>query len=158
MNQGQNQEALENADGEAAALGVALRAAAPFARARLLSNAIRERLGERLGLLPSEIEEDSRFIDLGIDSLVAVELQTFLVTETGVPLKSTVIFDYPTIGKLVAYILQRMAADHSTASPMPHIASQTTNVAPPQDLADVPTNLQNELREIQALLEGRRNG
>lgn len=158
MNRGQTEGGHENADGEAPALGVALRAAAPFARARLLSNAIRERLCERLGLLPSEIEEGSRFIDLGIDSLVAVEMQTFLVTEVGVPLKSTVIFDYPTIGKLVAYILQRMDVVSPGAAPTPQVALQPAKVDKPQDLGDVATNLQNELREIQALLEGGSNG
>jgi acyl carrier protein len=158
MNHGQTDGGHENADGEAPALGVALRAAAPFARTRLLSNAIRERLCERLGLLPSEIEEGSRFIDLGIDSLVAVEMQTFLVTETGVPLKSTVIFDYPTIGKLVAFILQRMDGDPAAAVPAPRIEPQPTNVTTPRDPTDVAANLQNELREIQALLDGGRNG
>lgn len=158
MNHGQTDGGQEATNGEAPALGAALRTAAPFARTRLLSNAIRERLCDRLGLLPSEIEEGSRFIDLGIDSLVAVEMQTFLVSETGVPLKSTVIFDYPTIGKLVTYILERMDGNQAKAAPAPAIEPQATNVTMQQDPTDVAASLQNELQEIQALLDGGRNG
>lgn len=160
MNHEQKEEGQDEANGEAPTLGAALRAAAPFARARLLSNAIRERLCERLGLLPHEVEEGSRFMELGIDSLVAVEVQTFLATETGVPLKSTVIFDYPTIGRLVTYIVQRMDADKPspTLTPTPQIEHQAVNLDKPQASADVAMNLQNELREIQALLERGGNG
>ena len=157
-----NDELKEGQDGaahvELPGLGTALRAAAPFARARLLSNAIRERLCDRLGLLPSEVEEGSRFIDLGIDSMVAVEVQTFLATETGVPLKSTVVFDYPTIGRLVTYIVQRMDADHPAVAPTPNIDTPSANIDKPQAGANVAQELENELREIQALLDGGRHG
>lgn len=158
MTHEQGEGAHQEANGDAPTLGAALRATAPFARARLLSNAIRERLCDRLGLLPSEVEEESRFIALGIDSMVAVEMQTFLATETGVPLKSTVIFDYPTIGRLVTYIVQRMDSDNSATTSTPKIQPEPAKVEKAQDPADVAMNLQNELREIQALLEGSRNG
>lgn len=154
MNHEQNEGEQQEAQGNSPAFGAALRAAAPFARTRLLSNAIRELLCDRLGLLPSEVEDESRFMDLGIDSLVAVEVQTFLVTETGVPLKSTVIFDYPTIGRLVAYIVQRMDTGHPATTVTPHVEPEPAKTNSPQDTGDVATNLQNELREIQALLEG----
>lgn len=158
MNGGQGLEEEESSIVQAPRLGIALREAAPFARARLLSNAIRERLGDRLGLLPSEIEDDSRFIDLGIDSMVAVEVQLFLAEETGVRLKSTVIFDYPTIGRLVTYIVQRMDADQPVVAPAQDAQAEPKKADKPQEVADVATALQNELREIQALVEGGRNG
>lgn len=157
-----NEEHKREGDGATArgaqGLGAALRGAAPFARARLLSNAIREELCERLGLLPSEVEEGSRFMDLGIDSLVAVEMQTILATETGVRLKSTVIFDYPTIGRLVTYLVQQMESRNQNVAATPNIEPEAVKADKPREEAHVARELENELREIQALLEGGRNG
>lgn len=158
MKDGQCMEGQESANGETPRLGVALRAAAPFARARLLSDAIRERLCDRLGLLPSEVQDESRFMDLGIDSMVAVEVQVFLADETGVHLKSTVIFDYPTIGRLVTYILQRMDVGQPVAPPTPTVEREAARVDKRQGGADVAESLAKELREIEALLGGGQNG
>jgi acyl carrier protein len=158
MNDEQKEGSHDAAPRGARGLGAALRAAAPFTWARLLSNAIREELCERLGLLPAEVEEGSRFMDLGIDSLVAVEMQTILATETGIPLKSTVIFDYPTIGRLVTYLIQQMESRNQDAVPAPKVEPETVNADAPREGAQVARELENELREIQALLGGAQNG
>lgn len=54
-------------------------------------------------LLPDQVLKD-----LGIDSLMAVELRNRLTTRTGIALPATLSFDYPTIGQLAANLLERL--------------------------------------------------
>ncbi|KPA09302.1 polyketide synthase [Candidatus Magnetomorum sp. HK-1] len=47
-----------------------------------------------------------RFFDIGMDSLTSVELKNTMQTKLGCTLPSTVLFKYPTIDKLVNYIIE----------------------------------------------------
>lgn len=54
----------------------------------------------------ADIAPRQRLFDLGIDSLMAVELRNRLENSVGQPLPSTLLFDYPTIEALAEYIAQ----------------------------------------------------
>jgi acyl carrier protein len=57
-------------------------------------------LGER------ELPDASHgFADLGLDSLMAVELKQLLEDRFGQPLSATVVFNYPTVEKLAGYLM-----------------------------------------------------
>lgn len=51
------------------------------------------------------IDPRERLFDLGVDSLIAIELKNKLQRELGVHVSSTLLFDYPTVEALVKYIL-----------------------------------------------------
>lgn len=53
-----------------------------------------------------KIDRTQGFLDMGMDSLTAVELRNRLTQELMAPLPATLIFDYPNINKLSKYILQ----------------------------------------------------
>jgi acyl transferase domain-containing protein/acyl carrier protein len=78
----------------------------------LLTRKLGEILTHALRMRPrQEIDPRERLFDLGVDSLIAVELKNRLQSELGTPISSTLLFDYPTIESLVNYILQDLLAE-----------------------------------------------
>ncbi|WP_082022569.1 type I polyketide synthase [Mycolicibacterium setense] len=61
----------------------------------------------------------SRFLDLGTDSLMAIELRNRLHSQFGgkFTLNATAVFDYPTIGGLAEYLVGQLPDAESPASP-----------------------------------------
>ncbi|CAK0748675.1 hypothetical protein CCP3SC5AM1_1540002 [Gammaproteobacteria bacterium] len=55
------------------------------------------------------LDPTTGFTDLGLDSLMAVELRNLLMTETGLTLPATLVLDYPSIERLTRFILQQVA-------------------------------------------------
>ncbi len=82
-----------------------LEAATPSQRKPLLLNHIQSSLAKVLGLAaPEALDPQQGLADLGMDSLMAVELRNRLQASLGCPVPTTVVFDYPTIAALVDYL------------------------------------------------------
>ncbi|WP_239485298.1 type I polyketide synthase [Micromonospora humidisoli] len=60
-----------------------------------------------------DIEADARFVELGLDSLAAVELKNALESVFRVPLPTSILFDYPAVGTLAEFIGQQLASVES---------------------------------------------
>ena len=75
------------------------------ARRDALTCHVRELVAKTLGLNePETIELGQRLFDLGLDSLMAIELRSYLQRSLGCNLRSTLLFDYPTLEALVDYL------------------------------------------------------
>ncbi|TLH70251.1 type I polyketide synthase [Mycolicibacterium aubagnense] len=63
----------------------------------------------------------SRFLDLGTDSLMAVELRNRLHSQFGgkFSINATAVFDYPTIGELAEYLAGQLPDSESAVAPEP---------------------------------------
>jgi acyl carrier protein len=69
----------------------------------------------------------SRFLDLGTDSLMAVELRNRLHSQFGgaFTINATAVFDYPTIGGLAEYLVSQLPESESQSD-------ETDSVAAPE--------------------------
>ncbi len=96
-------------------------AAVPNERLEILREFVRERVQKVLRLAPDQVPgRAERLMDLGFDSLMAVQLRGLLNKELGFdrPLPATLMFDHPTIDAIAEYLLTRLddaPADGCTA-------------------------------------------
>ncbi|MFI4954698.1 MAG: SDR family NAD(P)-dependent oxidoreductase, partial [Gammaproteobacteria bacterium] len=81
----------------------ALRAAVNEQREALLKQAIIQEVKKVLGQTQA-LDESKGFFEMGMDSLMALELKNRLQGLIGEPLSNTLTFDYPTLDALVPYI------------------------------------------------------
>lgn len=74
-------------------------------RRKLLSDYLRNAVAEVTRVDSSEIREDAGFFDLGMDSLMAVELRQRIEQGVGKPIPATLAMDYPRLSDVVDYLL-----------------------------------------------------
>ena len=73
---------------------------------------------------PKRIDTDRPLRDLGLDSLMAIELRNAMAADLGRPLPATLLFDYPTIGHLADFILRSFVPEETPAA-LPDVAGST---------------------------------
>jgi hypothetical protein len=127
----------------------------PSERLELLRDFVRERVVRVLGLEAANPPgRHDRLMDLGFDSLMAVQLRNLLgsglVLER--PLPATLMFDYPTIDALAARLLELLAMGAPAGGPVPP-APETSSAA--QRAKDVEAM---DDAEVEALLLERLGG
>ncbi|UFR01754.1 SDR family NAD(P)-dependent oxidoreductase [Streptomyces sp. Go40/10] len=90
-----------------------------------LRTAVRTEAAAVLGFSsPDDVDEDSSLPELGMDSLIAVELRNRLERATGLRLAATVVFDHPTLPALVRHLRTELATAAATTA---------AAAAPPED-------------------------
>ncbi|MDI3284904.1 type I polyketide synthase [Polyangium sp. 15x6] len=68
---------------------------------------------------PDEVPEDRPLQEIGLDSLVAVELRNAIVARIGKPLPATLLFDYPSLRALRKHLLERVLSFEETKAAAP---------------------------------------
>ncbi|MFF9757103.1 SDR family NAD(P)-dependent oxidoreductase [Streptomyces sp. NPDC014344] len=91
-------------------------------REEIVTQLVLREVAAVLGLAsPGALAPDQVLKDLGLDSLMAVELRRRLAQETGLALPATLAFDYPAPERIAHLVLDRMAlpapADRAAAAP-----------------------------------------
>jgi acyl transferase domain-containing protein/NAD(P)-dependent dehydrogenase (short-subunit alcohol dehydrogenase family)/acyl carrier protein len=93
-----------------------------------LERAVREVVARVLGInKPESIDPDMALLQMGVDSLIAVELRTRLEAVVGKRLRPALIFQYPTITALVDYLANETLGKFSTSCE----PADVVRVAPP---------------------------
>jgi NAD(P)-dependent dehydrogenase (short-subunit alcohol dehydrogenase family)/acyl carrier protein len=90
----------------------AILATAPTDRRRVLEDHVRQVVERTLGWSEStgdELGSKQRFVEVGMDSLMAIEIRNRLQRELDVTLAATTLFNYPTVSALTEYLATLLA-------------------------------------------------
>src|SRR6185295_7569964 len=86
-----------------------LRKLRPEQKQAHLQAALQAEAARVLGLASaSDVPPERPLRDLGLDSLMAIELRNGVVKRVGFSLPATLVFDYPTVQRQAVYVLERM--------------------------------------------------
>src|SRR4029453_7164559 len=92
-----------------------IESAAPKDREPIIAAAVRDILGSVLRIKPESLRDDQPLTDLGLDSLMGVEIENSLEAAIGVALPPTSLMRARTIGQIVTLIAEHMGASRSPA-------------------------------------------
>jgi acyl carrier protein len=132
-----------------------LSALSPDERGRALLAIVREQAMAVLGHDdPGEIGPERAFQEVGFDSLTAMRLRERLTRETGVRLRPTAVFDFPTPARLAAHLDEQLAESLSPATPVLADLARLGAALPGVLAGDgVRDQLAERLRQMLALVE-----
>jgi acyl carrier protein len=104
-------------------------------------------LSETLDMPIAEIDGDRPFAEYGLDSVAAVELTEALQASVQAPLSPTLVYEYPTIEAVAAYLGEHMGLL------LPEDAVSASSAADEADLADLLSELDGlSVAEVEQLL------
>ncbi len=89
--------------------------ARPEDRAAVVEERITGIVARVLGMQDGTLPPDRNFAEMGMDSLMALELRNSLQTEAGLELPNTLSYHYPTIQALSGYVLSRLDSGANSA-------------------------------------------
>tara|TARA_R110002050_G_scaffold39799_1_gene97540 strand:- start:80644 stop:87090 length:6447 start_codon:yes stop_codon:yes gene_type:complete len=125
-------------------LGAELAVAAPAERRSKLHACIERAVRNIMGLqIDDDIDPTRPLKDMGLDSLMAVELRNDLVLDTGLRLSATLLFDYPTVDSLLGYLDLQI---HKPNSEEPTELRDTSNELDDLSESELATLLEQELK------------
>ncbi len=96
-------------------------------RKKLLTDYLRDSVAEVTRVDPSEIREDAGFFDLGMDSLMAVELRRRIEQGVGHEIPITLVMDYPRLSDVAEYLLGDVLglSEQAKSGPAPTVTTRT---------------------------------
>jgi acyl transferase domain-containing protein/NADPH:quinone reductase-like Zn-dependent oxidoreductase/acyl carrier protein/ubiquinone/menaquinone biosynthesis C-methylase UbiE len=97
----------------------ALMAVEPSERRKFLENHIREQLARVLGTSPSKVDVDKPLINLGLDSLMAVEIGNRMQSELGVSIPPVKFMEGLTTAGMAQYLVEQLTGDRSASGVQP---------------------------------------
>ncbi len=106
----------------------------PMQRQERLESHLREQVGKVLRLDSGKIDKNTPFTNLGIDSLMSLELRNRMEASSGLKLSATLLFTYPTTATLAAYLDGQMFPARKSGSA--HNAKLATR-APQSDVSAI---------------------
>ena len=111
----------ESSGGSTSGWRTKIEAAAPADREAIIGQALREVVGTVLRVKADSLRDDQPLTDLGLDSLMAVEIENLIESTIGVALPPTSLMRARTIGQLAALITEHKGG--ATPKPQPSAAA-----------------------------------
>ena len=94
-------------------------AAGPAEKQAVICQAVREAVGSVLRVKPDSLRDDQPLTDLGLDSLMGVEIETSLEAAVGIALPPTSLMRARTIGQIASLIAGQLGGAPAVAQPAP---------------------------------------
>ncbi|HEY4284382.1 MAG TPA: SDR family NAD(P)-dependent oxidoreductase [Chthoniobacterales bacterium] len=94
-------------------------AASPAEKPAVICQAVREAVGSVLRVKPDSLRDDQPLTDLGLDSLMGVEIETSLEAAVGVALPPTSLMRARTIGQIASLIAGHLGGGTNGSEPAP---------------------------------------
>jgi acyl transferase domain-containing protein/NADPH:quinone reductase-like Zn-dependent oxidoreductase/acyl carrier protein/short-subunit dehydrogenase len=94
-----------------------IEAAAPDEKEGVIGQALREVIGSVLRVKPETLRDEQPLTDLGLDSLMGVEIETSIESSIGVSLPPASLLRARTIGQIVKIIAEHLGAKTTSAAP-----------------------------------------
>jgi acyl carrier protein len=113
----------------------ALRATAPDDRLAFASTALREIFARVLRLPATSIETHQNINQLGIDSLMAVELQTLIAAQTGASFSTMDFMAGPTLSTMAGRLLDKVLTTEEATPHQDAVIASTVESATAPDIA-----------------------
>ncbi|MEP6975978.1 MAG: beta-ketoacyl reductase, partial [Spartobacteria bacterium] len=109
-------------------------AAAPAEKQSVISQAVREAVGSVLRVKPDSLRDDQPLTDLGLDSLMGVEIETSLEAAVGIALPPTSLMRARTIGQIATLIAGHLGGATGAAETAPAAVPVSGEAASAVDL------------------------
>ncbi|TVP47768.1 MAG: SDR family NAD(P)-dependent oxidoreductase [Gemmatimonadales bacterium] len=116
----------------------------------LLERHLREQVAAVLRLRPERVAADRPLKQLGLDSLMALELRNRLEASLGLRLSATIAWNYPTISRLVPFLASRIGLE---GEPAEGTARADGAVTPGPSRDEIEAMLASELARVDELLK-----
>lgn len=102
-----------------------IESAAPEEREPIIAQAVREVIGSVLRVKPDSLRDDQPLTDLGLDSLMGVEIENSLEATIGVALPPTSLMRARTVGQIASLMAGHMGGKTAVATPAPVTPAKT---------------------------------
>ena len=121
-----------------------IRRADGLVRRELLLHFLREQLAASLALEPSQVGLKDSLLELGIDSVKAVEFKFLLESKLDQQISSSLLFDYPTLESLAGFLLELICQPQKE----PDSPAEQTQTAAGFSQDELARLLAREIREL----------
>jgi acyl transferase domain-containing protein/acyl carrier protein len=109
----------DDGDGAAASLADTLLAVDPSERRPFLSTQIRDQLARVLGMSPEKLDVEQPLLNLGLDSLMAVEIGNQIEAMVGVEVPTMKFMEGLSIAGLSAYVIEQLGGEVAPSASAP---------------------------------------
>jgi acyl carrier protein len=117
-------------------LRLKIESASPEELQTIIRGVVRNAIGSALRVKPDSLRDDQPLTDLGLDSLMGVEIESSIESSLGVALAPASLTRARTIEQIVGLIAEHMGAKKAGGSP-PAVARADTKAAEPSSTAEV---------------------
>jgi myxalamid-type polyketide synthase MxaE and MxaD len=128
-----------------------LEATDPLQRRAWLEDYLREQVAQALRCAPQRLHRQAPLGNLGVDSLLGLEIRNRLEAASGLSLPATLLWNYPTLADLAAHLAEQLAVPLEITEPTLALAADAWERNPTRDYLEGLSDQEAEALLLQEL-------